>query len=165
MSYLNPFSDNFILKGLLSNLSTILSYINPFNENFFGYKLMDMLGDTFSYLFVPSEDSFTKLTNVVSSRFAFVDSVKIAGNSIKEMFTNLNIAPKFSLNIDSKFYKGELTIVDLSWYTPFKPYGDIVITGFAYVLFFWRLLNHIVSIVNGVSNSTSDINSFYKKGG
>lgn len=34
LDWLNPFSDNFILKKLWDFLKTIISYINPLDDNF-----------------------------------------------------------------------------------------------------------------------------------
>lgn len=68
-----------------------------------------------------------------------------------------NGTSKFNLDIESDYYEGEVTILDLAWYVPFKPYGDLVFTGFAYVLFVWRLYKSIPNIINGVASTTGTI--------
>ena len=56
LDYINPFSENFILKSVLEFLDNILSYINPFSENFIGYKIVDLFKNLFSTLFIMTEE-------------------------------------------------------------------------------------------------------------
>lgn len=145
-------------SSLFTNLGNILSYINPFSENFFGYKLIDILQDALSYLFTPSQSNVDNLTNTVDEKFGFIDSIKIAVNDIQDMIENIeNGTSEFTLDIDSEVYEGEVVLFDLSWYAPFKSYGDLVFTGFAYVLFVWRLWKSIPSVINGFSGIAGNI--------
>lgn len=64
-----------------------------------------------------------------------------------------------SVNVESKYFEGELTYIDMSWYKPFKPYGDLVITGFVYLFFLWRLFVHLPGIIHGSSGSVVSVNS------
>lgn len=154
LSYLNPLDDNFILKGVLNFLGDILKYLNPLDENFFAYKLLDLLGELLKSLFIPSEERLTAISDSVTSKFAFIDSIKEGVNAIKNMLNNLNGSPVLeSSSIESKYYNGKLTIIDMSWYTPFKSYGDLVITGFTYILFTWRLLVHLPNIINATGGT------------
>lgn len=162
LSYINPFSDNFLLKGVLDFLGNILSYINPFSENFLGRKIIELLGELLQKLFIPKEESFTKFENVFKEKLSFIDSIKEGINSVKNMLNNIESCPKFTIDIDSKYYKGELTVIDLAWYSQYKTYGDIVITGFVYVFFFWRIFVHIPNIIHGIS-SVGDITTDVKQ--
>lgn len=164
LDYLNPMSENFILKGVFNFLGSILSYINPFSENFFAYKLLELLGELLKKLFIPSEQRLTAISNTVTSKFSFIDSIKEGVNAIQNMFNNLGTSPVLeSSNIGSKYYNGKLTIIDMSWYKPFKPYGDVVITGFAYILFIWRLFVSVPNIING--SGVQSIDNYNKWGG
>lgn len=55
VSYINPFSDNFILSDVIDFLGRLLSYINPFSDNFFGIKLIELLKNLLQTLFIPEE--------------------------------------------------------------------------------------------------------------
>ena len=137
-------------SNLFSTLGNLLSYINPFNENFLGYKIIDLLSQALSNLFVPQGASVLSLQDTVNDRFAFVDSIKLAIDDINDMLNNVeNGTSEFTLDIESDVYSGEVVLFDLSWYAPFKSYGDLVFTGFAYVLFIWRLYKNIPNIING----------------
>lgn len=137
-------------SNLFSTLGNLLSYINPFNENFLGYKIIDLLSQSLTNLFVPQGASVLGLQDTVNDRFAFVDSIKLAIDDIDDMLNNVeNGTSEFTLDIESDVYTGEVVLFDLSWYAPFKAYGDLVFTGFAYVLFIWRLYKNIPNIING----------------
>lgn len=163
--YFNPESDKFCLKWLFDFFVNLISYINPFSENFFVYKLIDLLGDLLKFLFVPSEERINAITSTVSSKFQFVDSIKIAINSIKDMINNVGNAPKLTLNLGATKYTeaSNYVVLDLSWYSPFKPYGDIVLTGFIYVFFIWRMFISAPNIIHGLGGSVAPINDIYTK--
>lgn len=149
--------------SLGDNLGNWLSYLNPSDENFFGIGLISMLSDTLSYLFEPSADITSGLSSVVSSKFGFISTIQEFVTDIQDMLENLeNGSSELTLDIESEYFEGEVTVFDLSWYSPFKAYGDMVFTGFAYVLFFWRLYKSIPNILSGIS---SGVDSISKGGG
>lgn len=166
IDFLNPASENFILKSvgnflsdIFNKIGDILSYINPLSDNFFGKKLIELFGELLQKLFIPKEESFTNFQNVFKEKLGFIDSINYSINSIKDMLNNIDSVPKMTIDINSKYYKGELTVIDLSWYSQYKTYGDIVITGFVYVFFFLRLWNHTSEILNGVSSYGSTMSN------
>ena len=163
MSCLNPFSEDFVLKGVLEFLSNIVSYINPFSDNFLGKKIMELLGDLLKSLFIPKQESFEKFQNVFQEKLGFIDSIKTGINSIKNMVNNIGSAPKFTIDMDNKWYKGEITVIDLSWYAQYKNYGDLVFTGFAYMFFFFTLFKHIPDILSGTGSAAEGVVSSISK--
>jgi len=150
LSYLNPLSDNFILKTIIQTLANMLSYLNPFSENFFGRKIIELLGDLLELLFIPSQERLEAISNAVTSKFGFIDTIKNTINSLKQLIISVNPNVELTYNVTSTYYTGEVSVVNLSWYTPFKPYGDIVITGFVYLFFIWRLFIHAPNIIHGL---------------
>ena len=172
LDYLNPFSDNFILLKLWDFFTTLISYINPLDENFFGYKIMDLLSELLKALFVPDEERITAIQNTISSKFDFVDSIKIASNSISDMLNNMGNAPKLTINVsETKYTEAQnLVVLDLSFYKPFKPYGDLILTGFIYIFFLWRLFISLPNIIHGLGGAiqsdymVSDIQAYNKFG-
>lgn len=170
VDYINPFSDNFILLKLWEFLINIISYINPFDENFFGYKIIELLGDLLEFLFIPSEDRINGLINTVTSKFAFIDSIKIAINSLQDIIDNLGNSPSLSLTLSATPYtpEQEIKVIDMSWYAPYKSYGDVVITGFIYAFFLWRFFALLPNIISGYGNYSEDvyqIERFESRGG
>lgn len=39
-----------------------------------------------------------------------------------DVITDVESSPIYSMNVNSKWYSGEVTIVDLSWYAPYKKF-------------------------------------------
>lgn len=159
MSYLNPFSDKFILKDLLSGIGNILSFLNPFSDNFFGKKLVELLQDLLNFLFVPSEERINGLVNSVKCKFDFIESIKIAINSMNDLINSCGNSAVLSININATKYTeaANVTILDLSWYAPFKPYGDLIITGFVYAMFLFRLFARLPDIISGAGSTYNDV--------
>lgn len=158
---LNPFSDNFLLKNVEKYFNNIIDFLNPTSDNFFGKKIIEFLKDLLNSLFVPDQANIDNLVNTVKDKFAFIDTVNLAIESMQNMFNNINTMPSYSIEVGATQYTDKMTIkvIDLAWYAPYKKYGDLVIAGFAYVFFLWRLFITIPSIVNGVAGSVQANNN------
>lgn len=167
LSYINPTNDNFILKDILSWLNpvsenfilkNILDWLNPVSENFFGKKLIGLFSDLLKLLFIPSQERLEAFPNLVSSKFAFIDSIKYAVNSIKDVLNSTGNAPIVTVPVGATQFtdEGEIEVINLNWYKPFKPYGDLIITAFAYAFFGWRIFVAIPGMINGQSGSTGE---------
>lgn len=144
-------SDNFILKKIVQGLADILSFLNPNSDKFIGKVIVDLFKDLFNLLFVPSEERVTAITNTVQSRFSFVESIKTAVNSLNDFLKSSGNAPVITVNVGKTKYTGEtnVKVIDMSWYKTFKPYGDLVVTGFAYALYIWHLFINLTGIIMG----------------
>lgn len=170
LNYLNPFSEDFILKSVIEFLGNILSYLNPFDDNFLGKKIIELLSDLLKALFIPKEDSITNITDSVKSKFAFIDTIKAFVNTFGSDIENTGISPTFTLGLSATKYTAQqdYVILDMSWYAPFKQYGDLVITAFIYAFFLWRLFIKLPNIINGTGGDiVSSSNSYTRiiKGG
>lgn len=157
LDYINPFSDNFILKTVVNFLGSILNFINPFHENFIGYKFIELLKELFVFLFVPSQDSFELIPSIFNDKFSFISDIQNYITSVFNMFDTVEGAPIFKINVDSKYYSGELTVIDLNFYKPYKAYGDMVITALVYLFFIWRVFARLSNTISGVSSSQGSI--------
>ena len=121
-------------------------------------------------LFIPTEERITALTNIVSSKFDFIDSIKIAINSLVDIINNVGNVPKLNIQLGSTKYTEATTVsIDFSWYAPFKNYGDLVITGFCYAMYLWRLFIKLPGIISGTAGniefSDGHISLVSKRGG
>lgn len=171
LDYINPFSEKFFLKGFLSSFASLLDWLNPFSENFFVYKFMDLLKEALKWLFVPSEDSINSLVDSVKSHFGFIDTITNTANSIKDMFSGTETLPTIKVKLPSNsWYNGEVTVLDLNWYSTYKSYGDLIISAFIYIFFLWRMFIKLPSIISGAGGAVEnlpvqvkDINSGFKR--
>ena len=71
-----------------------------------------------------------------------------------DVITDTESSPKYSMNVNSKWYSGEVTIVDLSWYAPYKELGDNIICIFAYLAFLWNIFIRLPDIIQGAGASS-----------
>lgn len=124
------------------------------------------MGDTIvngiKSIFVPEEDFITNKVQEVRNNFVFVDSVINTFEYIKERLTShINAgsgsAPKLKMTVDIKGESKEVTMIDLSWYRQFKPYGDLILSAIMYVFFAWRVFRNLPNTINGVGSDVDTI--------
>ena len=65
-------------------------------------------------------------------------------------------APKIPVhfsNSTSEYFSNisDCYIIDMNWYTPFKPVGDIIVVAFCWIMFIWRTLHDLPNIIAGAS--------------
>ena len=158
LSYLNPLSENFILKDLLD-------WLNPMSENFFVYKLIDLFSELLNFLFVPSEDIINNLVDSVKSKFSFIDTIKSSVSDVEDILVGAESVPTLKIHVNETKYTQEqdLTIINLAWYVPFKKYGDIILTGFIYAFFFWRIYISLPNIISGSGGAVRDVPDIYSR--
>lgn len=153
---LDPSNPNFILKTIESVLSGITSSFDPTSENFIFNVLVEMLRGAFVDLFVPREEVVNGLFAPIREKFAFVDKFQSLSNEIQTMLETGEGAPVFELNLNSKYVSGETKIIDMSFFAPYKPYSDTVITAFVYLLFIYRTVKNLPETVSGL-NGINDL--------
>ena len=170
LNYINPFNENFILKPVIEILGNILDFLNPFSDNFFVYKLIELLGNLLNSIFVPDINEIESSFNTVKEKFSFIDGIKGTINDLTTVVINEDNSPIFEIEVfENKYFSGNVKVIDLSWYAPFKNYGDTVICCFAYAFFFWRIFIKLPSIIDGAGANIESENSSdsvrFKKGG
>ena len=89
----------------------------------------------------------------MSSKFAFIDTIKISINSLINVINNVGNVPKLTIHVGASTFTTaqDLVILDLKWYAPFKNYGDLVITGFVYAMYLWHLFIKLPGVISGTS--------------
>lgn len=153
LSYINPFSDNFILKGVLEFLGNLVSYVNPFSENFLGRKLIELFSDLFKTLFIPKQDQFTEINNKFNEKFGFFEQVK---ELVVELFSFHSTASYSENNSYPSWnitYQGTtVSIVDFSLFDKYRGTVHGIIIGTMYISFCWRLFRRLPGVINAIPN-------------
>lgn len=151
------------IETIVGAFETILDWLNPKSDNFIFIKIIRMIEE----VFVPSPTLLDELFEQVNEKLAFVDTINSVITSIKETISGLRPAPSLSINIgETKYNEGrKVKIIDLSWYEPFKPLGDIILTGFIYVKFIWSLFIHLPSTLSAAGGSIEPGINIINKGG
>lgn len=163
IKYLNPSDSSFIFNGLFGDinniwtgLSQVVDWLNPLSENFFVYKFIELIGNLLKSLFVPRQESFTKIHNTFNARLGFVDVIKNGINELQQRLEHMengkrSAYPSLSVNINSDWYTGEAVIFDCYWFAPYREHIHLFVSAFCYLFFMFRIYKHIPSIISGSS--------------
>ena len=90
----------------------------------------------------------------VKGKFGFVDNIKNNMDDMVSVITDTTNAPKLTMNIKSKYYTGNITVIDLSWYDQYREYGDTIICMFCYLSFLWNIFKRLPDIIQGAGASS-----------
>lgn len=184
LDYLNPFSDNFILKDVFSFFGTLLDYLNPFSENFIFKQIFTFIGNFFSdmwdffyHFFVPTDEQWKELEgdyasigDTIKNHIPFVgllsEELKKAQDTVEKTDFLIITVPSFS-------YQGsggigvstdEQKVINVGQaYEPYRAYIRgflfLIVVGLAVVYLIRYILNY------GSIGSVGSINSGNGKGG
>lgn len=148
LDYLNPFSDNFILKKLWEFLVNIISYINPFSENFFGKKIIELISDLFEFLFIPAENPFTELSDKMNSKFIFISQIRNLIDKLLGYSDYGENCPSFNMT-----WKGvTFAMIDFSLFINYRPWLHGIILAISWFIFARKLYNKIPGVIGGFGN-------------
>lgn len=101
------------------------------------------------------ESTINNSTDTVISSFDFYKDIQNNVNDIVEVVTDTSSAPCFYVTVgENKWISGEVKVLDLSWYEPYKEYGDNVICVFAYLSFLWNIFMRLPDIISGAGASS-----------
>lgn len=169
MDWLNPFSDNFILKKLWEFLITIINYLNPFSDVFFGKTLVELLGNLLQWLFVPSDDYFSNIQETLLSdletklpyqdyidMFGIILDVSVDGQMEDISINNYKVG-SLNVNVDN--------FIDFSFITQYRETWYAWVRGFVFIFLIIYHINQINKFLRGFSISDGSIQQLNKLGG
>jgi len=107
------------------------------------------------------------------SRRSSADAMLLADGELgtMEVAADVPAAPSITVNLgaaQSRFgyaYGGEVEVLDLSWYTPYKATVDNIVGGFLWLLFLWGLFKQTPNIISGsgmIENRSEDLQNGYR---
>ena len=110
--------------------------------------------------------SITETTDTITNKFSFKDNLISNANEIRDFIVNTQATHKYYLNINHKYLSGNICIIDLSWYEPYKPTVDAFICAFAYLAFMWHMFKILPSLISGASAGSyvSEISTYSHTG-
>lgn len=110
--------------------------------------------------------SITETTDTITGKFSFKDNLISNANEIRDFIVNTQETHKYYLNINHKYLSGNICIIDLSWYEPYKPTVDAFICAFAYLAFMWHMFKILPSLISGASAGSyvSEISTYSHTG-
>lgn len=120
-------------------------------------------------VFVPNKVATLEKIGEMQEYFEFKDDVVTAVDDLKTMLFGITPSPVLKIPIGkttSKKYNygtGNYIIIDVSWYAPYKQFGDKVILAIAWALFLWRLFLKLPGIISGTEGSIMAADRSYQK--
>ena len=148
-------------EWLWQKLGAFFADVSGFLDNFWSMSLQALrsLGDYIlngiKSIFVPSEDFITEKLEAVKAKFPFVSSIIDTGKAIGLAFTGFYTEPPIIYaelhNATGSYYYGDRAVIlDLRWYSEYKPTVDILISAFLWAVFCWRTFIKIPGIISGM---------------
>jgi hypothetical protein len=116
-------------------------------------------------VFIPDEASTLEKVGKVGDYFKIKDDVQDAVGQFKDFLFGITPSPILKIPIGSptsKKYKygfGDYFIIDISWYSTYKDYGDKIILAIAWALFLWRVFLKLPGIISGTEGSIVSVNN------
>lgn len=126
-------------------------------------SIADFIIDGIKEIFVPDEDFLNEKVNSVKAKFAFIDNIKSVWASVTGIVEEGEEAvPRITIdfsNAENTIYNygGEMYILDMSWYSRYKPFVDGLIVGFAYLGFIFLVFKRLPEIIKGSGAITDSV--------
>ena len=104
--------------------------------------------------FVPDEGFLEEKINIVKEKFGFVDSIKTSWENITSLVINgQEEVPIIEIDLshaEGKYNYGEkVRVLDMTWYSRYKPVVDAIIIAFSYIGFVFLVIKRLPDIVRG----------------
>ena len=149
------------LKSLGAPLADILEWIKSLPS-----AIVDGISSVLTSIFVPSTDFITAKVESLRARFDWIDPfIVFAENISGELFSTE--PPVIYIHLDdaegSYNYGGTIPFLDMRWYARYKEQGDLILSGFLWALFAWRMYLKLPGIISGASGTIGHISSYSRK--
>lgn len=154
-----------IEKGLESLGNSITSGLNNIVTGLtnLGEHIVWGIGD----LFLPDENFLKNEVAQIRERFAFADSIVATVNTLHDLIetsaAEIQEPPSIVMDINIRGTVKEVTVIDMSWYKPYKEYGDMLFSGILWAFFVWRIFVRLPGIISGASSGIDFV--FRRSGG
>lgn len=107
---------------------------------------------------IPSEGYMSNKLDELCNEFSFAASIADTGKDLKGFLTGLgSVPPVIKVNLGAATggydYGGEVVLIDFSFYEPYKPQMDAILSAFLWLWFCWRVLLSLPGIVSGMQGS------------
>lgn len=150
-----------LADGFTSSITNLGNNISAWFENI-KQAIIDLgngLIDGIKAIFIPQDGFMEKEVAELRDRFAFADDViNITDRLINRIGGSAkSSAPQVTVSIN---YRGSIRswkVLDMSWYAPYKAYGDAVLSGILIIGFIWRSYISMPNTIRGVGGSTVSV--------
>jgi len=124
--------------------------------------------DGIENLLVPDQEFINEKIGLVKEKFAFVDNIKTVWQSVSTLVEDgeeqiPQITVDFSKAEGKYNYGGTSLVLDMSWYSRYKPFVDGIIIGFSYLSFAFLVFKRLPEIISGSGAITDTVSKGGKK--
>ena len=141
-----------IIEWLISigaSLSDILEWIKTLPAS-----IAQAISGVLTDIFVPAEDYVTTKVEALTARFTWIEPIVVFCKDLASEFGSAT-PPVIYVHLEDAEsdvnYGGTVKFLDMSWYARYKAQGDLIISGFLWAIFCWRMYVRLPGIINGVS--------------
>lgn len=157
-----------VLKGLLDAIIALLQAIRD------GIlSIPQAIAKAIAAVFTPSAEATDSLQGIAAEHLPI--AVELADISKRVVSTIESPSGSgglgYTLSVDLGKHVGGgwsdtvITLLDVSWYKPYKPLVDDTIVGLAWLLFLWNLYGALPSIIHGMASGLNVTSRIDDKGG
>lgn len=155
-----------ISEALTSVKDAVLSIPSTIAEAF--QAIMDSVVEAImtglQTLFVPSEGYLDYEVQLLRNEYPLADSFIDTGETFRTFFTGLSGEPPvIYLHLEDSEgqydWGGTVAILDMNWYSRYKPTVDTLLSSLMWLFFIWRLLVHAPNIISGIAGDVEAFNS------
>ena len=157
-----------VLKGLLD---AIISLLTAIRDGIL--SIPQAIAKAVAAVFTPSAEATASLQGIAAEHLPIAadlaDISKRVVSTIESPSGSGGLG--YTLSVDLGKHVGGgwsdtvITLLDVSWYKPYKPLVDDTIVGLAWLLFLWNLYGALPSIIHGMASGLNVTSRIDDKGG
>lgn len=157
-----------ILKGLLDAIIALLTAIRD------GIlSIPQAIAKAIAAVFTPSAEATASLQGIAAEHLPIAADLADISNRVVSTIESPSGSGGlgYTLSVDLGKHVGGgwsdtvVTLLDVSWYKPYKPLVDDTIVGLAWLLFLWNLYGALPSIIHGMASGLNVTSRIDDKGG
>lgn len=157
-----------ILKGLLDAIIALLTAIRD------GIlSIPQAIAKAIAAVFTPSAEATASLQGIAAEHLPIAADLADISNRVVSTIESPSGSGGlgYTLSVDLGKHVGGgwsdtvITLLDVSWYKPYKPLVDDTIVGLAWLLFLWNLYGALPSIIHGMASGLNVTSRIDDKGG
>ncbi len=160
-----------IVEGFKSFLEAPILKIKDIVSKIAG-DIIDGITTLLKNLFVPDAEKINTKVNSIKSKFDFAFEFTTMIGQIKSYLLDSNSQiPVIEINLASaegKYkYGNSAYVLDMTWYSRYKPTVDKIIIAFAYIIFIFIVFKRLPDIISGagaITDKSSDVGRGYRIG-
>lgn len=148
-------------KDFFTKLSDIRQFILDIPD-----KIAKAFEELLKKLWIPSEGFCKNELSLFERKFGFItDIYRFVDSVVTAVTKSGKEPPSFTVHLGNapSVFGLENVTIDFSWYQPYKPYGDAVLSAIFIICYAWNSFMHLPSMLSGANTAVSVSSSVNKE--